>query len=113
MFAGLGTVPVARTAKAAGRYHGKNLALDGAGRYRIVVIIVALPPTGTGGVSFWLTAALGIHRLGVGLDMPGIDGMSGIGDMLGMFSIGIFMFFIMDAQQSFDWVVGALAFIME
>jgi hypothetical protein len=32
----------------------------------------------------------------------GIDGMPGRGGMLGMFVIGIFMSFIMDAQQSFD-----------
>jgi hypothetical protein len=35
--------------------------------------------------------------------MFGIDGMLGIGVMLGIFSIGIFMSFIMDAQQSFAW----------
>ncbi len=44
----------------------------------------------------------------------GVDGMPGIGDMPGLFSIGIFMFFIMEAQQSFDWVAdGGSAFIME
>jgi hypothetical protein len=55
-----------------------------------------------------------IHRLGVGVGIFGIDGMPGIGDMLGLFSIGIFMSFIMEAQQSFDWVAvkGASAFIM-
>ncbi|AFC44591.1 hypothetical protein MINTM008_37080 [Mycobacterium intracellulare] len=40
-------------------------------------------------------------------------GMFGIGDMLGLFSIGIFMPFIMEAQQSFDWAAGGSAFIME
>jgi hypothetical protein len=55
-----------------------------------------------------------IHRLGLGVGIFGIDGMPGIGDMLGLFSIGIFMSFIMEAQQSFDWVAvkGASAFIM-
>jgi hypothetical protein len=38
--------------------------------------------------------------------------MFGIGDTLGLFSIGIFMPFIIEAQQSIDWVVGASAFIM-
>jgi hypothetical protein len=50
------------------------------------------------------------HRLGTG--KFGSDGMPGIGDMRGAFSIGIFMSFIMAAQQSFDWVAGGLAFIM-
>lgn len=51
------------------------------------------------------------------MGMFGIDGMPGIGDMLGMFSFGIFMpfmSFIMEAQQSFDCVAGGgSAFIME
>lgn len=45
--------------------------------------------------------------------MFGVDGMPGIGDMLGMFPIGIFMSF-MEAQQSFDCVAGGgSAFIIE
>lgn len=44
--------------------------------------------------------------------MFGADGMPGIGDMLGLFSIGIFMPFIIDAQQSIDGVAGGSAFIM-
>ena len=40
-------------------------------------------------------------------------GMLGIGDMLGMLSMGIFMSFIMEPQQSFDWVAaGGSAFII-
>jgi hypothetical protein len=46
------------------------------------------------------------------MGMLGIDGVPGIGDMLGLFSIGIFMSFIIEAQQSFDWAVGGSAFIM-
>ena len=42
----------------------------------------------------------------------GVDGMPGIGDMLGLFAAGIFMSFIIEAQQSFDWTVGGSAFIM-
>ncbi|EJO87642.1 hypothetical protein MCOL_V222141 [Mycobacterium colombiense CECT 3035] len=38
--------------------------------------------------------------------------MFGAGGMLGLFSIGIFMPFIIDAQQSIDWVAGGSAFIM-
>lgn len=54
------------------------------------------------------------YRLGVGMGMFGVDGMPGIGDMLGMFPIGILMSFIMEAQQSFDWIAGGgSAFIME
>jgi hypothetical protein len=40
------------------------------------------------------------------MGMFGIGDMLGIGVMLGMFSIGIFMSFIIEAQQSFDWVAG-------
>lgn len=41
-------------------------------------------------------------------------GMLGIGDVLGLFSAGIFMSFIIEAQQSFDWLIaGGSAFIIE
>jgi hypothetical protein len=43
----------------------------------------------------------------------GIDGMPGIGDMLGLFSIGIFMSFIIESQQSFIWLADISAFMVE
>lgn len=52
-----------------------------------------------------------IHRLGVGMGIFGIGDMLGIGDIGGMFMP--FMSAFMDAQQSFDWAVGASAFIIE
>ncbi|OBJ39372.1 hypothetical protein A5621_12085 [Mycobacterium colombiense] len=52
------------------------------------------------------------QRPGAGAGMFGVDGMPGIDDMPGLSSIGIFMPFIIEAQQSIDWVAGGPAFIM-
>lgn len=47
---GLEMVPVARPAKGvAGLHYGNNVALEEAGRYRVVVTIAASPLTGTDG----------------------------------------------------------------
>lgn len=41
-------------------------------------------------------------------------GMFGVDGVLGLFSAGIFMSFIIEAQQSFDWLIaGGSAFIIE
>ena len=53
--------------------------------------------------------------LGIG-DMLGIDGMPGMGDMLGLLSIGIFMSFmsfIIDSQHSFIWLADISALVVE
>ena len=47
------------------------------------------------------------------MGMFGDDCMLGIGDMLGMFSLGIFMSFIIEAQQSLDWAAGGGSAIIE